>query len=108
MTTIRITRVEHARPPGDRPSSADEPPPGAGGPRRRKAASEGGPGAYGSGTEPLRLPIRELPMADKSPRHTLSKKSGKSLKEKRSERKEKQQSAAQMERLMHPREAPRR
>jgi hypothetical protein len=101
MTTIRITRVEHARPPGDRPSSADEPPPGAGGPRRRKAASEGGPGAYGSGTEPLRLPIRELPMADKSPRHTLSKKSGKSLKEKRVERKAKADTTTQMERLTH-------
>ena len=48
-------------------------------------------------------------MTDKSPHATHSaKKSGKSLKEKRSERKEKQQAAAQMERLLHPREAPRR
>jgi len=43
-------------------------------------------------------------MADKSPHdnhHT--KKSGKSIKAKRTERKEKQQTTAQMERLMHPR-----
>ena len=38
-------------------------------------------------------------MADKSPRHTLSKKSGKSLKEKRSERKTKVDARSQMERL---------
>jgi hypothetical protein len=55
--------------------------------------------AYGSDTEPLRLPIRELIMADKSPRHSMSKKSGKSLKEKRTERKAKVDTRAQMERL---------
>jgi hypothetical protein len=38
-------------------------------------------------------------MADKSPRHSLSKKSGKSLKEKRSERKTKADARSQMERL---------
>jgi hypothetical protein len=38
-------------------------------------------------------------MADKSPRHSMSKKSGKSLKEKRSERKAKVETASQMERL---------
>jgi hypothetical protein len=43
-------------------------------------------------------------MADKSPHVQHSaKKSGKALKAKRNERKEKEQSAAQMERLMHPR-----
>ena len=43
-------------------------------------------------------------MADKSPHATHSaKKSGKALKAKRTERKAKEQTAAQMERLMHPR-----
>ncbi len=43
-------------------------------------------------------------MADKSPHDAHStKKSGKAVKEKRSERKEKQREAAAMERLMHPR-----
>ncbi|SDD29842.1 hypothetical protein SAMN05660690_3923 [Geodermatophilus telluris] len=43
-------------------------------------------------------------MADKSPHddHT-AKKSGKAVKARRSERKEKQQAASQVERLMHPR-----
>ena len=36
----------------------------------------------------------ELPMADKSPRQTSSKKSGKSLKEKRAEKKEKKDGKA--------------
>ncbi|MGR7026797.1 hypothetical protein [Geodermatophilus sp. URMC 62] len=38
-------------------------------------------------------------MADKSPRHSMSKKSGKSLKEKRSERKTKVDARSQVERL---------
>jgi hypothetical protein len=38
-------------------------------------------------------------MADKSPRHTMSKKSGNSIKEKRTERKAKADTATQMERL---------
>jgi hypothetical protein len=43
-------------------------------------------------------------MADKSPHQVHSaKKSGKSVKEKRAERKEKQQVTAQMDRLLHPR-----
>jgi hypothetical protein len=43
-------------------------------------------------------------MTDKSPHETHSaKKSGKALKAKRTERKEKQDAAAQMQRLMHPR-----
>ena len=43
-------------------------------------------------------------MADKSPHQVHSaKKSGKSVKEKRAEHKEKQQAAAQMDRLLHPR-----
>jgi hypothetical protein len=47
-------------------------------------------------------------MADKSPHDTHSaKKSGKSIKAKRTERKEKHDSAAQMQQLMHPRKAPR-
>jgi len=42
-------------------------------------------------------------MADKSPHVTHSaKKSGKDLKAKRHERKEKAQNTAQMDRLMHP------
>jgi hypothetical protein len=40
-------------------------------------------------------------MADKSPRHTMSKKSGKSLKEKRVERKAKTEHPSQMEKLTH-------
>jgi hypothetical protein len=38
-------------------------------------------------------------MADKSPRHSMSKKSGKSIKEKRTERKAKVDTRAQVERL---------
>ena len=38
-------------------------------------------------------------MADKSPRHSMSKKSGKSIKEKRSERKTKADTTSQMDRL---------
>ncbi len=38
-------------------------------------------------------------MADKSPRHTMSKKSGKSIKEKRLERKAKDDPTSQMERV---------
>jgi hypothetical protein len=42
-------------------------------------------------------------MADKSPHDDHStKKSGKAVKAKRSERKEKQRAATEMERLMHP------
>ena len=42
-------------------------------------------------------------MADKSPHQVHSaKKSGKSVKDKRVERKEKQQTTAAVERLMHP------
>lgn len=40
-------------------------------------------------------------MADKSPRHSLSKKSGKSIKDKRAERKSKADTTPQMERLTH-------
>lgn len=56
-------------------------------------------GGYSPGKEPLRFPMREQQMADKSPRHSMSKKSGKSIKEKRVERKAKADSTAQMERL---------
>ena len=43
-------------------------------------------------------------MADKSPHMTHSaKKSGKAIKAKRTERKEKAQTTAQMQQLMHPR-----
>ena len=38
-------------------------------------------------------------MADKSPRHSMSEKSGKSIKEKRTERKAKADARSQMERL---------
>jgi hypothetical protein len=34
-------------------------------------------------TEPVRFPIRESPMSDKSPRQSMTKKTGKSIKEKR-------------------------
>lgn len=44
-------------------------------------------------------------MADKSPRHSMSKKSGKSLKEKRVERKAKADDAIQMERLTRDKKA---
>ncbi|MGR6964297.1 hypothetical protein ACU610_07565 [Geodermatophilus sp. URMC 61] len=45
-------------------------------------------------------------MADKSPHDNHStKKSGKAVKAKRSEHKEKQRTATEMERLMHPRRA---
>ena len=41
-------------------------------------------------------------MADKSPRHTMSKKAGKSIKEKRAERKSKSADApSQMDQLTH-------
>lgn len=54
--------------------------------------------AYRPGTEPFRLPMREQAMADKSPRHAMSKKSGKSIKEKRGERKAKADHTAQLDR----------
>jgi len=45
-------------------------------------------------------------MADKSPHDKhATKKSGKAVKAKRDERKEKQRAATEMERLMHPRRA---
>jgi hypothetical protein len=45
-------------------------------------------------------------MADKSPHDNhATKKSGKAVKAKRSERKEQQRAATEMERLMHPRRA---
>ncbi len=40
-------------------------------------------------------------MADKSPRQSMSKKSGKSIKDKRMERKAKAVTTSQMERLTH-------
>ena len=40
-------------------------------------------------------------MADKSPRHSMSKKSGKSLKEKRVEKKAKADAPSQMDKLTH-------
>jgi hypothetical protein len=42
--------------------------------------------------------MREHDMADKSPRQSMSKKSGKSIKEKRVERKAKADATSQMER----------
>jgi hypothetical protein len=45
--------------------------------------------AYCRDTEPFRLPLREIPMNDKSPRQNMSKKSGKSIKEKRAEKRAK-------------------
>ncbi len=72
--------------------SADEPSPTTG--SRGDAM-----GAYRLRTEPLRFPIREQAMADKSPRQSMSKKSGKSIKEKRIERKTKADNTSQMERV---------
>jgi hypothetical protein len=43
--------------------------------------------------------MREQAMADKSPRNSMSKKSGKSIKQKRVERKAKADTTSQMERL---------
>jgi hypothetical protein len=40
-------------------------------------------------------------MADKSPRHSMSKKSGKSLKEKRADKKAKADTPSQMDQLTH-------
>lgn len=40
-------------------------------------------------------------MADKSPRHTMSKKSGKSLKEKRLERRTKDDTTSQVQQVAH-------
>ena len=42
-----------------------------------------------------------LTMADKSPRHSMSKKSGKSLKEKRLDKKAKTDTTSQMDQLAH-------
>jgi hypothetical protein len=44
-------------------------------------------------------------VADKSPRQSMSKKSGKSIKEKRVERKAKTDPTSQMEKLTHPKKA---
>src|SRR4051794_22611451 len=57
------------------------------------------PAAYRPGTEPPRFPMREHDMADKSPRQSMSKKSGKSIKEKRVERKAKTDVPSKMEQL---------
>ena len=42
-----------------------------------------------AGTEPFRLPIKGLAMSDKSPRQGMTKKTGKSIKEKRAEKRAK-------------------
>lgn len=41
-------------------------------------------------------------MTDKSPRHSQSKKSGKSIKEKRAEKRAKGDAASQIESVIHP------
>ena len=43
--------------------------------------------------------MREHTVADKSPRHSMSKKSGKSIKEKRQERKAKDDTTSQVEQV---------
>jgi hypothetical protein len=55
--------------------------------------------AYRPGTEPPRFPMREHDMADKSPRQSMTKKSGKSIKEKRVERKAKTDAPSKTEQL---------
>ena len=72
---------------GSPPADAGRSPPGA------AVAGPGHPAGRPAGL------TEEFPMADKSPRHSMSKKSGKSLKEKRTERKAKVDSRSQMERL---------
>ena len=42
-----------------------------------------------AGTEPFRLPTKGLAMSDKSPRQGMTKKTGKSIKEKRAEKRDK-------------------
>ena len=59
--------------------------------------------AYRPGAEPFRSPMREHGMADKSPRQSMSKKSGRSIKDKRIQRKAKADVTAQMERLTRDR-----
>jgi hypothetical protein len=49
--------------------------------------------------KPDRLAAKEATMADKSPRHTMSKKSGKSLKEKRRDKKAKGSAVNEVEKL---------
>jgi len=59
--------------------------------------------AYCRAHGPIAGSAEERTMTDKSPRHTLSKKSGKSLKEKRTEKKAKAATAAtsSMDQLTH-------
>ena len=59
--------------------------------------------AYPRLTEPVRLPHREISMSDKSPRQSMSKKSGKSIKEKRAEKRSKGSEEAISDRI-HPTE----
>ena len=51
--------------------------------------------------EAVRASDEGLTMADKSPRHSMSKKSGKSLKEKRLDKKAKTDTTSQMDKLAH-------
>ena len=44
-----------------------------------------------AGTEPFRLPTKGLAMSDKSPRQGMTKKTGKSIKEKRADKRDKGQ-----------------
>jgi hypothetical protein len=55
--------------------------------------------AYCGRTEPARLPLREIPMSDKSPRQSMSKKSAKSLKAKRAEKRSKVAGEASADRI---------
>jgi hypothetical protein len=55
-------------------------------------------------TEPSRFPARERTMGDKSPHQSKTKKSGKSIKEKRIDRKAKADHTSQMEKLTHPKQ----
>jgi len=59
--------------------------------------------AYPRLTEPVGLPHREISMSDKSPRQSMSKKSGKSIKEKRAEKRSKGSEEAISDRI-HPTE----
>jgi hypothetical protein len=76
---------------------------GAAGEADTKVDRLGGPGRKVGQSGPHRgLQVKGAVMSDKSPRKSMSKKSGKSLKEKRAEKRTKADHASQTEALLHP------